>query len=529
MYSMISVSALSPTVELGGMWPPLGIQAVNPFELPLLNTVYRVIILAVGNLAVLVKTQLYELNLTLNYYFMDFPMLLSLPLSVTRSSRVGLPYSEKRYKKLVAKNYLNSACLDKFYRWFVGFSDAECSFGISSLLNSKTNKIEGFSFKFTIGLHKDDAGALNIIKSKLGMGKIYSYNDKQIFVVTKIEDINKLVSIFSKYTLNTSKYLDFLDFKLAFTLYQKREKLTDALISRILELKNNMNTNRINFNMPGNHVVITKSWLLGFIEGDGSFSLERASFEPVFSIKLSETQLPLLLKIKEYLENNLGFDSYSMHKLKSTSIISIRSEKAREIGKSLPLTALVIKNVHVLNNYLIPFLSEEEFMTKKGKDFLDFKVICKTIYNGAYRIKEIASLVLKLSYTMNNYRLSTYQGTVNYLSKDEMDMLINTKPTIKHLKDGRQIDLLTKKVVHRRSSSCIYEIIKPSGEVLLMPNLAESAQIIGTGFNTLKRHLDVLDNGHKVVLKDHTVRRIPVFYPIASPWPGSRPAGAEAE
>ena len=91
------------------------------------------------------------------------------------------------------------------------------------------------------------------------MGKIYSYNDKQIFVVTKIEDINKLVSIFSKYTLNTSKYLDFLDFKLAFTLYQKREKLTDALISRILELKNNMNTNRINFNMPGNHVVITKS------------------------------------------------------------------------------------------------------------------------------------------------------------------------------------------------------------------------------------------------------------------------------
>jgi len=32
-------SALSPTVELGAEWPPKGIEAINPFELPLLNTV----------------------------------------------------------------------------------------------------------------------------------------------------------------------------------------------------------------------------------------------------------------------------------------------------------------------------------------------------------------------------------------------------------------------------------------------------------------------------------------------------------
>jgi cytochrome c oxidase subunit 3 len=32
-------SALTPTVELGGSWPPLGIEPVNPFELPLLNTI----------------------------------------------------------------------------------------------------------------------------------------------------------------------------------------------------------------------------------------------------------------------------------------------------------------------------------------------------------------------------------------------------------------------------------------------------------------------------------------------------------
>ena len=32
-------SALTPTVELGAQWPPLVIEPVNPFELPLLNTV----------------------------------------------------------------------------------------------------------------------------------------------------------------------------------------------------------------------------------------------------------------------------------------------------------------------------------------------------------------------------------------------------------------------------------------------------------------------------------------------------------
>nr|AQT39587.1 cytochrome c oxidase subunit 3 [Colletotrichum aenigma] len=32
-------SALTPTVELGAQWPPKGIDPINPFELPLLNTI----------------------------------------------------------------------------------------------------------------------------------------------------------------------------------------------------------------------------------------------------------------------------------------------------------------------------------------------------------------------------------------------------------------------------------------------------------------------------------------------------------
>jgi len=32
-------SAIGPDIEIGSQWPPMGIQAINPFELPLLNTV----------------------------------------------------------------------------------------------------------------------------------------------------------------------------------------------------------------------------------------------------------------------------------------------------------------------------------------------------------------------------------------------------------------------------------------------------------------------------------------------------------
>lgn len=32
-------SSLSPAIEMGGMWPPIGINAIDPFAVPLLNTV----------------------------------------------------------------------------------------------------------------------------------------------------------------------------------------------------------------------------------------------------------------------------------------------------------------------------------------------------------------------------------------------------------------------------------------------------------------------------------------------------------
>ena len=69
-----------------------------------------------------------------------------------------------------------------------------------------------------------------------------------------------------------------------------------------------MNTNCIKYDIPEKYeITITKSRLLAFIKVDGSFFVRRDNLIPVFSIKLTK-QLPLMLKIKKFLENNLDFD-----------------------------------------------------------------------------------------------------------------------------------------------------------------------------------------------------------------------------
>lgn len=173
------------------------------------------------------------------------------------------------------KHYYSTLTNGKnFYQWFVGFADAESSFSIVPK-SDKISNINRFSFMFKISLHKDDKDALIQIQNNLGFGKVSLDKDECKFVVTKQEDINKLILILDKYNLNTTKYLDYINFKKAFLLYHGRDStVTPELIGQILDLKNGMNISRTDFNMPANHnILINKNWLLGLIEGEGSFQL----------------------------------------------------------------------------------------------------------------------------------------------------------------------------------------------------------------------------------------------------------------
>jgi hypothetical protein len=196
---------------------------------------------------------------------------------------------------------------------------------------------------FTIELHIDDLHVLEYIKTKLGVGRVRQDKDKCIFSITNAEGIYRLISVLDEYKLNSTKYLYYMNFNKAFLFYITRDKVllssntseAITLTNKILNVKNSMNTKRTNTILPSDHsIVITKGWLLGYIEGDGSFFISRTGIEPTFSISATAEQRPLLEKIKQFLEQDLAFDKYSMFTLKKSSIIALNDVSARETGKA---------------------------------------------------------------------------------------------------------------------------------------------------------------------------------------------------
>lgn len=65
-----------------------------------------------------------------------------------------------------------------------------------------------------------------------------------------------------------------------------------------------MNSKIIDFEMPNNHSIrITPYWLLGLIEGEGTFCLNDVKNMGIsFSLALTSIQAPLINAIKNYID-----------------------------------------------------------------------------------------------------------------------------------------------------------------------------------------------------------------------------------
>jgi len=95
-------------------------------------------------------------------------------------------------------------------------SDGDSNFQITQ----DQRGICSFKFKFIIGLHINDRPLLVYIRNRLGLGKIFPISIESIFSekdkltsvweVYSLDDVLKIINIFDKYPLNTTKQLDYL-------------------------------------------------------------------------------------------------------------------------------------------------------------------------------------------------------------------------------------------------------------------------------------------------------------------------------
>jgi LAGLIDADG endonuclease len=173
---------------------------------------------------------------------------------------------------------------DIFYQWLIGITDGDGTFSIVR----QNNK---WSLTFKISQNIYNLRVLYFIKNQLKAGSIY-IEKKRNHAHFRIRDKKLLDSvifpIFDKYSLLTTKQFNYIKFKEAHAILSnnyltKLEK--DILILNLLDTKapvdyispiwSLIENNVYNFDSASK--IMTKAWLVGFTEAEGSFYLVNKS------------------------------------------------------------------------------------------------------------------------------------------------------------------------------------------------------------------------------------------------------------
>jgi cytochrome c oxidase subunit 3 len=470
-------SALSPTVELGAQWPPMGIEAINPFELPLLNTVillssgvtvtYAHHSLIQGNrkgaLYGLVATVFLAIIFTVFqgveytvssftisdgafgscFYFgtgfhgltiinvapfininnklktkgiPKFHTNIISPVSVKLEDETLLkPIDNNKflitvpcYKNIESKSFY----LERdFIEWLVGFTDAEGNFHIT-LRDQNNDGYRNAQFTFQIGLHKDEEKVLNYIMNRLKCGHISKSGDRLNYFVNDIYSLLYIIiPLFNYYNLNSSKYHHFHLFKKAVYLTKDKSHLSSEGKLNIINIKKEMQKMKGQW-VPSsiiNKMNITKYWLVGFIDGEGSFSYNK--YVPRFRVENHYKELELYNKIKEYIgTGNLLLAPLRTNKVNNNPTVVLEINKIKEIkDKLIPLFYSVeqVDKIEVNKGVILK--------TLKSKDFLLWLRLIDIYSKGYHTIAEGKYVFDAIKLHMNKYRLTSN----DFLLKDK--------------------------------------------------------------------------------------------------------------
>ena len=404
-------------------------------------------------------------------------------------------FSKSLYEKDLTSNQNQNHSHDDlsdedFSEWLRGFIDAEGNFFIQVFEDR-------FKFIFTLCLHKDEAPLIKYVAQRLGIGNLYVNKKNVNYSISRKDHLLKIFNILDKESLNTSKNLNYIAFRQAYDLYFNREStVTKELREKIINLKSQMNKNRVDFKQPEGHSIrITRYWLLGFIEGDGFFSVNQSDYTLKFGISQACYELNVLEEIKKFLLNLPG--KYSV-KRKNSEVIKLETYNQAKGRDHKPMSTMIISQSSYIINVLIPFLDTLNWLSKKEQDYKDWKLIIFIINQGKHFTDEGKELIFLISKEMNNYRLST-----SLASQEEAKGLDNEAHS-SNLKE----DNVRERVLKLLSGPSNYEV-QPDGRVLIK---STGTYFKGRGNIGVK----VLDDKGVLVYKFNSIKDCALFFNVHS-------------
>ena len=451
------MSALTPTVELGAQWPPIGIEPINPFELPLLNTVILLSSGATityahhslisgdikgalyGSIATILLAIIFTVFQGIEYNVSSFTIsdgafgscfffgtgfhgliiTVALFIFINIIHKTKTAYFKNFSSRITSNNnkllislpnsvskseILPYSLRKEFIEWFVGFTDGEGNFNIK-LTDLTDNTFKYVQFTFQIGLHKDDIKVLEYIKNTLQCGHISKSKDRVNYFVN---DINSLlyviIPIFDFVNLNSSKFHHYQIFKQAVFLTKDKYHLSDKGKLDIIAYQKEMQSMSGKWipSSINNKINITKYWLAGFIDAEATFSTNK--YVPRFKLENHIKELELYNKIKEFLNvGNVLFTLPRVDRVNSNPTIVLEINKVRDIREDL-----------------IPLLYDNEdilLKTLKAQDFSLWLNLVDIYYRGYHTTLEGKYLFDAIKLHINKYRLTTNTNLCDNNSK----------------------------------------------------------------------------------------------------------------
>lgn len=290
--------------------------------------------------------------------------------------------------------------------WFItGFSDAESSFILN--INKQPKLTLGWSIKlvYSIHLHAKDADILYLLQRYFGFGNVSIYDDKVIYQVSRLSDLECIISHFDKYPLKSQKYADYLLFKQAFAIVKDKLHTTEVGLKKLLSIRASLNKGlserlkkdfmditsalrpevpRISLNFNN---VDDKFWVVGFVSGEGCFFVKTS--------KSKTHKLGVSVALAFLVSQNLR-DYHLLEELQNFFGCGTLT-----ITESSNIGTFNVRNTSYVLDKIIPFFEEYPVLGVKHKDFEDFKEASLLIKSKLHLTQEGLDKIILIKSRMN--------------------------------------------------------------------------------------------------------------------------------